>query len=443
MKILHIVEASFAGVGRHVLDLAAGQAARGHDVHVGYSPVRESESFSTERMRMDNITFHKVPMTRTIGMSDISAATRMMVLVSRIRPQVIHGHSTKGGLLARAVPTLLCGDFGTFRPTVARMYTPNAVYSMNPGLTRKVRTGVGLIERLLSYRTDVVIAVSPEEKRHLLSIGINQSRVVVVPNGIPIEAPADRLDTRAELELPIEATVVGFVGRLDEQKNPMLLVRAFAFVATDRDNLVLSIVGDGPLRETMRRQISALGLEDRVWLHGEHPGRRAMAAFDLFVLPSRYEGFPYVLIEAAQAGLRIVTTIGACAEQLRIDGRYGSVVAVSGSESTIVTGPAVRADPAILKSTVSNSTVSTPDLANRETLTDQPHVTRDAEVLGQAIIATLDDLLDETSRELALESGRRFTVEAMVDAVENHLNRRVKPMLRAPRGGRSMDGVRL
>lgn len=401
MKILHIVEASFAGVGRHVLDLAAGQSAGGHQVSIVYSGVREGEGFAAQRKRMVSVSFIEIGMTRTAGLSDLVAFARIARLVARFRPDIIHGHSTKGGLLARMAPTLFCGDLGSLRSTVARVYTPNAVYSMNPGLSNRTRRAVGIVERLLSYRTDLIIAVSPEEKRHLNKIGVDQDRVVVVPNGIPLEGQPDRNLVRTELGLPLEATIIGFVGRLDDQKNPSLLIEAFAQIADEVDDLVLSVVGTGPLALHVKSQVSALGLENRVWLHGEQPGRRAMASFDLFVLPSRYEGFPYVLIEAAQAGLPIVTTSGACAEQLNIEGRYGRVVTLSSGRDANDSGKTVNGGHG----------------AN-----DQ-----DASDLGRAILHTLNTASSGETRRLAAQSGAQFTVEAMVAAVEELFTQRIEP----------------
>lgn len=324
-RVLHIVEASFAGVGRHVLDLAKEQADQGADVHVAFSPVRESASFAAERAASSDLTFHEVPMTRSVGLADVAAFRAMAGLRRRLQPDVIHGHSTKGGLMARLVP----------RGNAVVLYTPNAVYSMNPTLGPAARRVVGNLERLLSFRTSTIIAVSPEERDHLREIGVADDRCVVIPNGIrPYDQPKPA-SVRAELGLPDDAFVFGFVGRLDDQKSPGALVAAFDAIAGELPHAHLAIIGDGPLAEQLETEVGQADHTERMHLLGEQPGRWAMSAFDAFVLPSLYEGFPYVLIEATSAGLPVVTTEGACASQLisaGVDARIvpsGDVAALS------------------------------------------------------------------------------------------------------------------
>lgn len=314
--VLHIVEASFAGVGRHVIDLANEQARMGHDVHVAFSPARESATFRNEREASSAVTFHSVTMTRSAGLVDLRAAISLASLVRSLRPSVIHGHSTKGGLMARLVP----------RRQAAVLYTPNATYSMNPNLGATARTLVGRVERALSRRTDRIIAVSPEEAEHLRHIGVAADKITVVPNGITPEDPTDRSEVRSTLDLSTTATVFGFVGRLDDQKAPLTLIKSFVEMAVDHPEAHLAIVGDGPLRADLETARNASPVADRIHLLGEQPGRWAMAAFDVFVLPSNYEGFPYVLIEAAQSGLPIVASDRACARQLIPDSDHGRIV---------------------------------------------------------------------------------------------------------------------
>lgn len=299
LRILHIVEASFAGVGRHVLDLAQAQIDAGHEVHVVYSPLRESHDFQGRRESMAEVQWHRLRISRTFNQADYRAFRVLRGMVARLQPDVIHGHSTKGGLLARAMPT------SPWRI----VYTPNAVYSMNPMLGRAARRLVSLVERFLSRRTDVLIAVSPEEEVHLRLIGVDNDKIHVVPNGIEPVKRANKVAVRVALELPRDETIVGFVGRLDEQKAPTDLLAIYGRLAARHADLHFAVVGDGPLRDELEQSVNPKGpLAGRIHFLGQQPGTWAMSAFDLLVLPSRYEGFPYVLIEAAHIGVPIVTT---------------------------------------------------------------------------------------------------------------------------------------
>jgi len=137
-----------------------------------------------------------------------------------------------------------------------------------------------------------------------------------------------RSQARHALHLPDDAAVVGFVGRLASQKAPDALVSAFCKISLAHPNALLAIVGDGPLRQPLRRACEQLGLTGRVRWLGERNGQLAMPAFDVFVLPSRYEGLPYVLLEALLAGLPIVATDSAAAGLAVESGVNGHLVPV-------------------------------------------------------------------------------------------------------------------
>ena len=98
--------------------------------------------------------------------------------------------------------------------------------------------------------------------------------------------------------------IVGFVGRFEIQKNVPFLVEAFALLAKKRSNVRLALVGDGSEREIVERIIEENGLNNLVTVYPEQRNvEEYYALFDLFVLPSRYEGLPLVAIEAQTAGL--------------------------------------------------------------------------------------------------------------------------------------------
>jgi glycosyltransferase involved in cell wall biosynthesis len=267
---------------------------------------------------MKRLERFEVPMRRSPGASDV----RCVALVARhLRDNgpfdLVHGHSSKGGAIAR-LAALMNG--------IPSLYTPNAIGSMNPMLNPVGRALVGSIERTLARIPGVIIAVSEEEYTHLRQIGVPERKLALVPNAIPEPVLPAKREARAELGLPADATIIGFVGRLAPQKAPEILLQAFAVASAAHPDAHLAIVGTGGLEPQLRQQAASLAIEDRVVWLGERDGQRAMAAFDVFVLPSRYEGFPYVLLEALAAGLPIVTTTGASARALIQPGVNGLVV---------------------------------------------------------------------------------------------------------------------
>jgi glycosyltransferase involved in cell wall biosynthesis len=300
VRLLHVVEASFAGVGRHVLDLAEGLLARGHRVDLAYSPRRSDASFRDRLARLEGLQPWTVDLRREPHPSDLAGVRAVWKGLRTRGPfDLVHGHSSKGGAVAR----LAAAAAG-----VPAVYTPHAIWTMDPTSPALARSAVAWAERLLARVNGLVIAVSPAEGEHLARLGIPPRRRRVVLNGIrAVDLPTGN-EARCALELPREAVVVGFVGRLAKQKAPDVLVSAFRRVARAHPEALLALVGEGPLRPMLQRQVEQLGLKEKVRWLGERDGQRAMVAFDVLVLPSRYEGLPYVLLEALAAGVPIVAT---------------------------------------------------------------------------------------------------------------------------------------
>jgi glycosyltransferase involved in cell wall biosynthesis len=299
-RVCLITEAAGAGVGRHFLDLAGELAAREIDVTAIYSAGRCDAAFREGRENTRGVQFIELPMRRAIHPLDALDLSR---LVETIRScgsfDVIHGHSSKGGALARLAARRL---------GIPAVYTPHAFVTLDPTLSAWKRQFYGGIERWLACRTAAVIAVSRDEAAHAHALGIDPAKVHVVHNGIqPLELPP-RDGVRESLGLSRDDFVIGFVGRLVPQKAPDLLIEAFAAVERQHRAARLVMIGSGPQEGAVRRQVQALDHSTRVLLLGDRIAPPLLPAFDVFCLPSRYEGMPYVLLEALAAGLPIVAT---------------------------------------------------------------------------------------------------------------------------------------
>jgi glycosyltransferase involved in cell wall biosynthesis len=120
--------------------------------------------------------------------------------------------------------------------------------------------------------------------------------------------------------------VIGYVGRLCEQKAPERLIEACLRLMPEMPDLHLLMVGDGPQRAVLQQRLENVGLGSRVTWLGEVEATQFMPAMDMFTLPSRYEGFAYVLIEALQAGLPIVATPVGGARESVLPGGNGFIV---------------------------------------------------------------------------------------------------------------------
>ena len=156
-----------------------------------------------------------------------------------------------------------------------------------------------------------------------------------MPYGIPL----DELDTplsreAARARLGVSGLVVGAVGRLEEQKGHTYLLAALPQVRREVPDLTVLLVGDGRLREELRRQAADLGLLDTVRFLGT---RRDLPeiyrALDLFVQPSLWEGLPLALLKAMGAGLPVLATRVSGSQDVIIDGVNGRLAAPADPEA--------------------------------------------------------------------------------------------------------------
>lgn len=179
------------------------------------------------------------------------------------------------------------------------------------------RRGHGLLSRLLYPRAGLVVAVSEgvaSDLRNYLGGQISQHRV---PNIVVRTNPIDfnRIARMAEQPIPLDATTffsrptLIAVGRLKQQKAFDVLIESFFHAASEGGDWNLVILGEGPERPLLERQIKRAGLEERVFMPGfvENP-YSYMKRAQLFVLSSRYEGLPLVLIEALSLKLPVIAT---------------------------------------------------------------------------------------------------------------------------------------
>jgi glycosyltransferase involved in cell wall biosynthesis len=319
-RVLMVVESCGGGTGRHVGDLCKGLVARGCDVHLLFSFGRVDHLFLDRMVGLDGVRCKQLPMRRGIHPSDFRSAKAARRYMRENGPfDVVHGHSSKGGAIARLAA------LGTGVPA---FYTLHGFGANDPTIPRAKRLLYQVIELALARVTERVIAVSPEERRGAVRLGLGESRVLHIPNGVRRSEAAPRDEARAALGVADDAVVIGFVGRFVAQKAPEVLVRAMRRVAAEVPAAVLALVGGGELEATVRRAAAESGLDGRVLWLGERDARALVGGFDVFAIPSRTEGLPYVVLEAMAAGLPVVATDRAGAESLVEPGVNGLMVPV-------------------------------------------------------------------------------------------------------------------
>jgi glycosyltransferase involved in cell wall biosynthesis len=137
---------------------------------------------------------------------------------------------------------------------------------------------------------------------------VRPEKLHVVANGITQRRVGSRDEVRRQLNLDSDKLYIGFIGRLVHQKNPAILIEAFAGLAARFELVRLIMLGDGPLSASLHDMAARLGVTESIIWMTDIEGPTVMQALDVFVMPSRYEAFPYVLLEAAAAELPIVAT---------------------------------------------------------------------------------------------------------------------------------------
>ena len=321
LNILLVIETGGAGSGRHVVDLATKFSESGHRVSVIYSALRAESWFEEALSTLPLVTVYRQAMRRAPHISDITSVWNIRRILRSKGPfDIIHGHSSKAGALSRLAA------FGTSCPAV---YTPHAFATMNQGSPAIMRYIYGRVEKWLSSITDALICVSSAEFDHAVELGLRSDCLRTIPNGARPLPAADRATVRAELGLDSDEVAIGFVGRLEPQKAVDDLISAFAILARTHSNVRLVIIGDGHCEPSLRQHAISSGVSDQIIWTGPLDGARAMAGLDIFALSSIYEGFPYVLIEAAFRGLPIIATAVGGTDELVHDGVNGRVVGIN------------------------------------------------------------------------------------------------------------------
>lgn len=299
LRILHCLRAPVGGLFRHVLDLAEEQAARGHSVGI-LADSRASDALTTAKLEAIRpklaLGLHLTPMSRNPGAGDIFAARTVASIAKRLDLDVLHGHGAKGCLYARLAAARLRAS----GQRVVCLITPHGgVLHFDPK-SAKGRVLLGT-ERALGRLTHGIVFESAfSEAAYRSKVAEPRCDVRVVPNGL---RPAEF----TPITPAPNARDIVFVGELRHLKGVDVLLEAIAGVSSPRPPTA-TIVGSGPDAQAFRALSEQLGLGARVSFPGALPAREAFALGRLLVMPSRAESFPYIVLEAAAAGLPIIAT---------------------------------------------------------------------------------------------------------------------------------------
>jgi len=303
---------------------------------------------------------------------DIRAFLSLYKLFKKEDFTIIHTHSSKAGLLARLAAVL--------NKTPIVIHTIHG-FAFNDFMNIFKKNFFIYLEKLLAKWTDVLITVSNLNKKKIIDLNIAQeNNIKNIYSGIDLSLFINKKndDFRKELNLQNNHLLLGSVGRLSDQKDPITMIEAFGIISKPFPNAHLALVGDGELKGKILEKIDQLKLDGKVHLTGNKNNPWSVYhSMDLFIMSSIYEGLGRSITEALSCGVPVVCTD-------------------------------VEGVPEIVRDNITGILVPP----------------KDANKLADGIIRTLNDM--ETAKKMA-EEGRRFVkdnfdVNKMVNDIDSLYN---------------------
>ena len=235
--------------------------------------------------------------------SDTRVGLQLMKLIRSQHFDLIHAHASKPGFLARMAA------IGSGVPV---LYSPHC-FAFHAGAPPWRNLITSSLENFASYFTTRIITVAEGERELARQYHVGgDDQFAVIHTGIdptPYRQPVNKARLKESLGIPVSSPVVGSVGRLSEQKSPVDFVRLAEAVHKSRPDAHFIWVGDGPLGEEVQTLSTSLPLDSVIhWLGYRNDVPQLLHLFDCFVLTSRWEGFPLVILEAMASGVPVVAT---------------------------------------------------------------------------------------------------------------------------------------
>lgn len=304
IKVLHVITRFVAGSGGNTLVSAVDIDRDRYETWVAGmpgGPLWEQAEAAGVR------TVHLAHMRERISpLDDALTCLELIRLMRREKFSVVHTHSSKAGISGR-IAAKVSGV-----PVVVHTFH---VLAAHQGLSRRKRLAYLLLERAVRRLAHRYVAVAPRLAREAVEQRIAApGTVVVVPSAVDLDhipATSDP-DVRAELGIPEDAPVVGTVGRLVAQKCPLDFVRMCALIHAQRPEVRFVMVGDATLEtadlaEETRREAERLGVPV-IFTGFRSDAPRVAASFDVYVVPSLYEGLGRAVTEAMASARPVVAT---------------------------------------------------------------------------------------------------------------------------------------
>ena len=342
IKVMHFIDSDGVyGAERVILNLS-DELKKYPDLNVVVGCIvsddNETNALYDAAVALD-IEALRIPVRNSKLFFDLPRAAK---LLKRHKIDLIHSHGYKPSVYGFIIKKLA---------GIQVMVTCHLWFEPKKG-PLKMRVMVAL-EKLFFRWYPLIVTVSEPIKQTLVQHKIESDKIFVVENGVDIsnDEANDDLTLKNELGIAGDTFVITNVGRLSRQKAQSDLISAAAQLKQHSENFVILIVGEGPLAESLQKQINKLGLEQQVRLLGYRQDiKKLLTISNIFALPSLDEGMPMAMLEATSVSVPVVTTAVGDIPKLIRDGESGLIVPV--------------AEPALLAKAI-HTIWQSPDLAEK------------------------------------------------------------------------------
>jgi glycosyltransferase involved in cell wall biosynthesis len=283
-----------------------------HTLITGFCAPNEIDYLTLHPMNSDVIyldNFGKAPSI----IADLKSLFRLIRVLRKLKPDIVHTHTSKAGLLGR-----IAAKLANPKVTVIHTYHGHLLYGyFSPA---KVRFLI-IVERALSKFSNLLVGVTYQVKNDLLKVKIGKPEnwTVVYP-GVVVRTPIGKKNSREQISVSSRSSVVTWIGRFTEIKDPQLALGAIAAIdSVFAANLTFIFVGDGELLEQCRQMAVDIPFDIRFegW---QEDVSVYLESSDLLLMTSRNEGMPVALLEAASFGVpTIAPDVGGIAEFINED----------------------------------------------------------------------------------------------------------------------------
>lgn len=308
-RILQVITlGELGGAQTHLLNIVHNLRSD-FDFHVAIG----KPGYLAESLRKEGVTVHRIPsLQRDIALiSDFKAYREIVKLIHNIQPDLVCAHSSKAGFLGRRA---------AFKHGIPAVFTAHG-WAFTDGVDNKRQKVYMGLEKMAAKWCNRIICVSEYDRQLALKYGVApDNKLVTIHNGVPeIDYTYNKNNPKNQL-----VTII-MVARFSEPKDHALLLNAVKDI--DVKNIKIQLIGDGPLLPNMKFLAESLNITDRVqFLGSRNDVPKLLSQSDIFVLTSKWEGFPISVLEAMRAGLPVICSdVGGCREAVE-DGENGFLV---------------------------------------------------------------------------------------------------------------------